>query len=263
MIVLEQTRMYMESLGLNYAAGVLDSRLEAAAKKEMPYVEFLNNLLAEEVLVRKERYTRTITKLAKLPFRKTIDEFDFDFQQTVDKRQIRELAAMSFVSEAANVIFLGPPGVGKTHLAVGLGMEAIVKGYSVYFVNANNLVEDLRKGYADNRLNRRMKVYLKPRVLIVDEIGYLPMDSLAATLFFQMVSARYERGSIILTSNKSFGEWGEIFGDPVLASEKQERLMHHSYVVNIRGDSYRLKEKKKAGLIGFPKEVGQFLTGQD
>ena len=153
---------------------------------------------------------------------------------------------LRFVHEASNVILLGPPGVGKTHLSVALAEAAIQSGLGAYFMTAHDLVTDLGRAYREGRLDRRMRVYLAPKVLIIDEMGYLPLDDLGATIFFQLVSARYERGSIILTSNKSYGDWGSIFGDPIIATAILDRLLHHSTTINIRGESYRLKERRKA-----------------
>lgn len=252
MIELDRARLHLEALGLNEAAAVLESRLETASKLNRTYADFLGDLLDAEVRVRRDRYLKARTRLAHLPFHKSLQDFDFSFQPSIDERQVRELATLAFVQQAANLVLLGPPGVGKTHLCVALGIEAISQGLGVYFVSAHALVEDLRKAYAENRLERRMRVYTSPKVLLIDEVGYLKMDSVAATLFFQLVSARYERGSIILTSNKSFGEWAEIFGDPVVATAILDRLLHHSHVINIRGESYRLREKKRAGLYASP-----------
>jgi len=249
-IVLERARQQLKDLGLSQAAELLDSRLESAAQGQLSYADFLSDLLEAELSARRDRYITARTRLAHLPFQKTLEQFDFSFQPSIDERQVRELATLAFVEEAANLILLGPPGVGKTHLAVAIGLEAIRNGVGVYFVTAHNLVEDLRRAYADGRLERRMRVYLAPRILIIDEMGYLPFDSTGATMLFQLVSARYERGSIILTSNKGFGEWGEIFGDLVLATAILDRLLHHSHIINIRGESYRLREKKRAGLFG-------------
>jgi DNA replication protein DnaC len=250
MMAAAQARHALEQLGLAEAAIVLESRLEAAAQKQLPYADFLADLLASETTVRRERYLRARTRLAHLPFQRTLDQFDFRFQPSIDKRQVKELATLTFVGEAANILFLGPPGVGKTHLAVALGLRAIEQGFGVYFVRAQDLFEDLRQAQAEHRLDRRMRVYLAPKLLIIDEFGVWPYDRLAATAFFSLISARYERGSILLTSNKGFGEWGEVLGDPIIATAILDRLLHHSHVLNIRGESYRLREKKQAGLLG-------------
>lgn len=188
--------------------------------------------------------------LAHLPYCRTLEQFDFHFQPGIDERQVQELASLSFIADAANVLFLGPPGVGKTHLAVAPGLRAIEHGQGVYFTRAHDLLEDLRCAQAEHRLERRMRVYLALRLLIIDEFGMWPYDRVAATALFALVSARYEWGSVILTSNKSFVEWGEVLGDPVIAAAILDRLLHHSHVVNIRGESYRLREKRRAGLFG-------------
>ena len=252
MIELEKAKAHLEALELSEAANVLESRLELAAKNQSTYAGFLADLLGAEVGARRTRYIAARTRLAHLPFQKSIEQFDFSFQPSVDRRQIQELYTLAFVHEAHNVIFLGPPGVGKTHLAVAIAMEAVRSGIAAYFVTANALVDDLKRAYQENRLERRMRVYLAPKLLIIDEMGYLPLDNLAATMLFQLVSMRYERGSIILTSNKSFGNRGEVFGDPVIAGAILDRLLHHSYIVNIKGESYRLREKKRAGVFSGP-----------
>lgn len=249
MLALEQARHYLAQLGLDQAAAVVESRLEVAAQRQVPYADFLADLLGAETAARRERYLRTRTRLAHLPFQRTLEQFDFRFQPSIDERQVRELATLAFVTEAANVLLLGPPGVGKTHLAVALGLRAIEAGHGVYFVRAHDLLEDLRRAQAEHRLDRRLRIYLAPKVLIVDEFGVWPYDRVAATAFFTLISARYERGSVVLTSNKGFGEWGEVLGDPVVAAAILDRLLHHSHVLNIRGESYRLREKKRAGLF--------------
>jgi DNA replication protein DnaC len=251
---IEHLQGTLNGLGLKAVEARLEGLLEQAAKTEPSYAEFLDQLLGYEVEARRTRYLRARLQLAHLPFLKTFEQFDFAFQPSIDERQIRELQTLRFVHEASNVILLGPPGVGKTHLSVALAEAAIQAGFGAYFMTAHDLVNDLGRAYREGRLDRRMRVYLAPRVLIVDEMGYLPLDELGATIFFQLISARYERGSIILTSNKSYGDWGSIFGDQIIATAILDRLLHHSTTINIRGESYRLKDRRRAGLLSRPEE---------
>jgi DNA replication protein DnaC len=254
MTPIERLQGALTTLGLKAVEARLESLLEQAAKKEPSYAEFLDELLGCEVDARRTRYLRARLQLAHLPFVKNFEQFDFAFQPSIDERQIRELRSLRFVHEASNVILLGPPGVGKTHLSVALAEAAIQAGFGSYFITAHDLVSDLGRAYREGRLDRRMRVYLAPKVLVIDEMGYLPLDDLGATIFFQLVSARYERGSIILTSNKSYGDWGSIFGDPIIATAILDRLLHHSTTVNIRGESYRLKDRRRAGLLPRPED---------
>jgi DNA replication protein DnaC len=259
---MERLQNALTTLGLKAVEARLDSLLEQAAKKEPTYAEFLDEVLGSEVDARRTRYLRARLQLAHLPFVKTFDQFDFGFQPSVDERQIRELRSLRFVNEASNLIFLGPPGVGKTHLSVAFAEAAIQAGFGAYFITAHDMVTDLGRAYREGRLDRRMRVYLAPKVLVIDEMGYLPLDDLGATIFFQLVSARYERGSIILTSNKSYGDWGSIFGDPIIATAILDRLLHHSSTINIRGESYRLKERRRAGLLPRPEDQAPVLPPQ-
>jgi DNA replication protein DnaC len=254
MTAIEGLQTALNGLGLKAIEARLENLLEQASKKEPSYADFLQDLLSCEVDARRTRYLRARLQLAHLPFLKTFDQFDFSFQPSIDERQVRELRSLRFIHEASNVILLGPPGVGKTHLSVALAEAAIQSGFGAYFMTAHDLVNDLGRAYREGRLDRRMRVYLAPKVLIIDEMGYLPLDDLGATIFFQLVSARYERGSIILTSNKSYGDWGSVFGDPIIATAILDRLLHHSTTINIRGESYRLKDRRKAGLFPRPEE---------
>jgi DNA replication protein DnaC len=220
----------------------LDSLTERAGSSEMGYLDFLDLVLEEETGVRDGRRFRNALKLSGLPHHKTIEDFDFAFQPDLDRRKVKDLAALGFVEEKANVALLGPPGVGKTMLAVGLAVAACQAGFSIYFTSLDDVVRNLREAEATGRFAKKLQTYLKPSLLVVDEVGYLPLNRTDANMVFQLVSRRYERGSIVVTSNKSFSEWGQVFGDDVLASAILDRLLHHCHVISINGPSYRLKD---------------------
>ena len=240
-----------ERLKLTEMPQRLDQVAETASRSELSYSEFLLRLLEAEVSAANERATAALMRFASLPYHKTLEDFDFAFQKSIDKRQIRELATLTFLEHYENLIFIGPPGVGKTHLAVALAIAAAGARHRVKFTTLTDMVSSLQRAFEAGNLAQRLQVYTKPRLLVIDEVGFLPLDRHQASLFFQVVCRRYERGSIILTSNKSYGAWAEIFsGDDVIAAAILDRLLHHSNTISIRGESYRLREKKKAGLIG-------------
>lgn len=234
-------------LNLSHMAAVYDHHAEEASKDSISYLEFLDKLLWAEIGAKRDRATSTNLKLAKLPYIKSLDTFDFNFQPSANERKLNELRTLAFVERSENVIFLGPPGVGKTHLAVGLAVEAIRNGHTAYFLSAHELITMIRENIASGRINRKLKSLNKPNILIIDEVGYASMEEEVAHYFFQIISNRYEKGSIILTSNKSYGSWGDMLGNSVVATAILDRLLHHSTTINIKGDSYRIKEKKKAG----------------
>jgi DNA replication protein DnaC len=240
----------LERLKMDHLEAQLDAVCEQASQRQMDYKSFLVQALETEWQGRYQRGIEARLRMARFPWLKTLDQFDFDFQPSLDKRQVRELAGMSFVERAHNVILLGPPGVGKTHLAIALGVKAVEAGYSVLFLTLEALMTRLVKAFNENRLERSLQQQVYPKVLIIDEIGYLPLSNLEASLFFRLVARRYERASLIITSNKSYLDWGEVFNDPVVATAILDRLLHYSTTLNIKGESYRIKEKRRAGLLG-------------
>lgn len=241
-----------ERMKLEHLSNQIDSVCEQAAKRELDYKAFLVEALSAEWRGRHSKGVEMRLAQARLPWVKTLDQFDFAFQPSLDRKVVRELAGLSFVERAENVILLGPPGVGKTHLAIALGIKAVEAGHRVVFLALETLISRLKRARDENRLERQLSQLIYPKVLILDEIGYLPMTREEASLLFRLICRRYEKASLILTSNKSFLDWGEVFGDHVLATAILDRLLHHATTLNIKGESYRLKEKRKAGLLGQP-----------
>ena len=242
--------LLLEKLKLEHLDAQLDAICEHAPHRELDYKSFLAHALETEWQGRFRRGIETRLRQSRFPWVKTLDQFDFDFQPSLDRRAVRELSGLSFVERAHNVVMLGPPGVGKTHLAVALGVKAVEAGYSVLFLTLETLMTRLVRAKHENRLERALQQLTYPKLLILDEIGYLPLSREEASLFFRLVVRRYERASLIITSNKSFLDWGEVFNDHVLATAILDRLLHHATTLNIKGESFRLKEKRKAGLLG-------------
>lgn len=229
-------------LQLSHLPAVLDPYLKVAAEQDLSYLDFLEGLFQEEIDRRDQRALQQKYQQARFPAHKTLSAFDFSFCPSLHKKQILELASLAFLERKDNVIFLGPAGVGKSHLATALGITACEQGQKVRFFTAAGLLGELRKTLADHTTGLYLRRLNRIPLVIVDEIGYLPLEREQAHLFFQFVSARYEKASLILTSNKPFREWGEVFGDPVVASAMLDRLLHHATVINIQGESFRLRQ---------------------
>jgi DNA replication protein DnaC len=234
-LITERLQDNLSRLKLTRAQEMLDTIAEQAKEQKSSYLTFLDHLLEEEVAAKEKRRIQTAMKTAGLPSAKTIEEYDFSFHPQLDQAEVMELFDLSFIGRQENVLFLGPPGVGKTHLATSLAIKACHHGFKVYFTSMNILIRKLKEGAT------RQKAYLSSSLVVVDEVGYLPVTTQEAYLFFQFVSHRYERSSTIITSNKGFGDWQELFGDPVIATAILDRLLHHSKVINIKGHSYRLR----------------------
>lgn len=243
--VYERIKVNLAALNMKNTLLILDNYLEQAIHDKTNVVEVLDHILTEEARAKRKRAVDNQIQMSGFPFRKTLDMFDFSFQPSIDENQIMELATMRFVENKENVVFLGTPGVGKTHLAVALGMIAAQNRYSTYYINCHSLIQQLNKAHFENRLQDKLKTFAKYRVLIIDEIGYLPMDLQGSNLFFQLIAKRYEKNSTILTSNKAFSAWNEVFADLTIASAILDRILHHCHVVSIKGESYRLKERKE------------------
>ena len=246
---MERVTRHLTRLKLVATRERLDGLLQEAARKGLGYMDFLDLVLSEEAQSKDLKRTRMGIQIAHFPVVRRLEDFDFSLQPSIDPKLIRELETGRFIANGENVLLLGPPGVGKTHLAIGLGRKVIELGASALFVPALGLVAQLMRAESEGHLEERLAHLTKPKLLIIDELGYLPFERRAAHLLFQLVNRRYERGSLVLTSNQPVGNWGEVFGDAVLATAILDRLLHHSHVITIKGESYRLREKRKAGLI--------------
>ena len=245
-LVTTRIRATAAKLGLPHLTETLTDYAQRADAAKLGYLDFLDLVLEEELAVREERRLRHALRISKMPHHKTLEEYDFAYQPEHDPRKIRDLATLAFAEAKANVALLGPPGVGKTHIAVALAVTACRAGYTVYFTTLDDMVRQLKAADAIGRLASKLRTYLRPHVLVLDEVGYQPLGREEANLVFQMISKRYEKGAIVLTSNKAFSEWGSVFGDEVLATAILDRLLHHCDVIAINGPSYRLKNRLTA-----------------
>lgn len=234
----------LDELNLSKIQENLESYTDLVNRGEMGFTQALEELVSIECKYKKERLNHANIHKANFPFLKTFDDFDFTFQPSVNKAEILEFSSLGFMDRNENIIFVGSSGVGKTHLATSVGIECAKMRYSTYFITFENLMLQLKRALNENRLEQRLKFYAGYRVLIIDELGYMPIDKDAANLFFQLVARRYEKHSTIITTNMPFSKWAEIFGSATLANAILDRLLHHSSVISIKGPSYRLKDKR-------------------
>jgi DNA replication protein DnaC len=239
----------MKTLGLTQLEKALPALFEQARQQKMTYETFLQRALDAEVEGRNLRAAQRRIQAARLPVTKTLESFDFSFQPSISERLVRELADLSFVQTATNVIFLGPPGVGKTHLCIALAVKALAAGHSALFTTLSQLAEALETASYPSLVRQRLRRYTTPSVLIIDEVGYTRLTPEQSQHFFELVTARYEHGSILLTSNTSFSEWGNLLGNEVLATALLDRLLHHAEVLSVTGRSYRMKDRLSANSV--------------
>ena len=240
--ILDRIRQTLVGLRMPRAMEVLDQTVRQLECGQVSALEAIDTLLAEELTLRESRRIKTALVMARLTAVKTLAGFDFSFQPSLDRNRILTLAQLEFIDRNEVVHVLGPPGTGKSHLAVALGVEAVKAGRSVYFSTLADIIASLAKAEREGCLRERLRWLARSALLIVDEIGYLPVVPGGGNLFFQLVNARYEKGAMILTSNRGFAEWGDVFGDPVVATALLDRLLHHAVVIQIEGSSYRLRQ---------------------
>ena len=235
----------LRNLKLSGIAKTLEVRNEQAIKEKLSYMEFLELLIEDELANRKDNSYKKRFQKAHFPFTKTLEEYDFNFQPTLNRQEIYNLATCEFIRKKENVVFIGPPGTGKTHLSIGIGIKALQQGYKVIFTTVSDMMSALFESKADNSYAQKLKYYLSSDLLILDELGFRKLNEQIVDQFYEIISQRYEKGSLIITSNKTFDEWGNIFWDSILASAILDRIVHHCHLVLIKGESYRMREQKE------------------
>ena len=234
----------LEVLKLDKIKNMLPEYLDEMKNKNISFTEMLYDLTKEEIKYQTERAAKVNITVSAFHFEKTINDFDFSYQPSIDRNEILDLETLRFMENNENIIFMGTSGVGKTHLAVGIGMAAARKRISTYYITFNDLINQLIKANSENRADIKIKYFCKYKLLIIDEIGYLPITKEGAYLFFFLINKRYEKKSTILTTNQVFSKWPEVFGDSVVTNAIIDRLVHHAHIIKVKGQSYRIKDKK-------------------
>lgn len=248
----QQLESRMEELGLSFMSAGLESFLAEKERTEQSLFRSLQDLIELEYIPRKERMARTRLKVSGLPDHKLLDDFDLSWLKGgLTEKKFKELSTLNFIERKENIVLMGPSGLGKTHLMIALAHKACMEGFTAYYISCMDLMERLIKARSMNRLKNKLQWFKKPHLLVVDEVGYEKLESEEATLFFQLINSRYENGSVIITTNKSFSQWGEMMSDNAIATATLDRLLHHAHILSLKGDSFRMKDRLKIGVVNF------------